>query len=360
MKNLFGDFFKGIKILVTGHTGFIGSWLSIWLNELGANVIGYALPPYTEEDNFVLTNLEKKIRHKIGDIRNFEDIINTFNNYQPEIVFHLAAQPIVRKSYKVPKETYDVNIGGTVNILEAFRQTPSCKLLLNFTSDKCYKNKEKTEGYKETDQLGGYDPYSSSKACSEQVTQAYINSFFGENQSKKPKYVASIRSGNIIGGGDWQEDRLIPDCMKAIKKNQKILIRNPTHVRPWQYVLEPIRGMLMLAKKLWEENSNYVGAWNFGPNPNFVYSTLDVVKLALKYLEKPIYEIQLGNSSIEFHETKLLLLDCSKAESLLHWKPVLNIEEIIKFVFDWYTEEKISYNYDVKQINDYLKIVNTN
>jgi len=232
IKNIFGNFFEEKNILVTGHTGFIGSWLSIWLIELGAKVTGYALSPLTENDNFVVTNLSNKMDNIIGDIRNYDDLKKVFKKSKPEIVFHLAAQPIVRKSYRSPKETYDINIGGTVNVFENFRKCNSSTLLINCTTDKCYENKEFLEGYKEDDRLGGYDPYSSSKACSELITSAYRRSFFSKDSIQINKKVSSVRSGNVIGGGDWQEDRLIPDCMRAILKNEDIVIRNPKAIRP--------------------------------------------------------------------------------------------------------------------------------
>ena len=218
MKSLFGNFFAGKTVLLTGHTGFIGSWIAIWLNELNANVIGYALPPHTKDDNFVVTHLENKITSIIADIRDVDKLNSVFEEYNPDIIFHLAAQPIVRKSYQIPKETYDINVGGTVNILEGFRNHESSRILINVTTDKVYENRELICGYRENEPLGGYDPYSSSKACSDLITSAYSQSFFNLDPSQTKKMVASVRSGNVIGGGDWQEDRLIPDCMRSIKK----------------------------------------------------------------------------------------------------------------------------------------------
>lgn len=354
MKNMFQNFFKGKKILVTGHTGFIGSWLSIWLNELGAKVIGYALPPYTQEDNFVVTKLEQKIDSIIGDIRDFDKINNIFKKYRPEIVFHLAAQPIVRKSFEIPKETYDINVGGTVNIFEAFRKNDFCEQLINITSDKCYENQEWIWGYRENDRLGGYDPYSSSKACSELVTAAYNHSFFDASSGNNQKMVASVRCGNVIGGGDWQEDRLIPDCMRSLRKNNSVEIRNPLSIRPWQYVLEPIRGFLSLSMKLYEDREQYTGSWNFGPDNKSVFCVKDIVNKIIQCLSIGKYVISDKTENCKLHEAKLLLLDCSKSYVYLGWKLSLNIDETIKFVCDWYKEKNINYEFDANQITNYI------
>ncbi len=357
MKQLFRNFFKNKNVLITGHTGFIGSWLGIWLNELNANVVGYALPPITKEDNFVVTNFKKKIVSIIGNVKNYKKLNKVFKTYKPEIVFHLAAQPIVRMSYIIPKETYDTNIGGTVNVFENFRKNESSKIMINFTTDKCYENLENIEGYKETDRLGGHDPYSSSKACSEFITSAYRQSYFTNKALKNEKYVSSIRSGNVIGGGDWQEDRLVPDCMKAIRNSETIKIRNPKSVRPWQFVLEPIRGILLLTVKMSEGQEKYSSAWNFGPDKNAIFSVKEIVDKIINYIGKGSYEFSLKKENDKFHESKVLLLDNSKAYENLGWKPLLTLEEAIKMTCDWYLEEKIGYDFDVNQINDYLKKV---
>jgi len=354
MKNLFGEFFADKTILITGHTGFIGSWLSICLNELGANVVGYALPPLTQEDNFVVTNLQKKITSIIGDVRNFELLDEIFEQHQPDIVYHLAAQPLVRESYSIPKDTYDINVGGTVNVLEAFRRNNSAEILINFTSDKCYENQEKSEGYKEDDRIGGFDPYSSSKGCSELITSAYRNSYFKSESTKIKKRLSSVRSGNVIGGGDWQKDRLIPDCMRALKHNNLLTIRNPKHVRPWQFVLEPIYGMLLLTKKMWYGDENYSDAWNFGPNKDLIFTVKDVIEKILIYFRQTNNNIVFESKKKDLHETKLLLLDSSKAIRELEWNIILNIEDTIKFVCDWYMEKKPNYEFNVKQIKDYF------
>jgi len=358
MKRLFEDFYNGRTVLVTGHTGFIGSWLSIWLNELGVQVIGYALPPNTKDDNFVVTNLQDKIENIYGDVRDFEKLNSTVKKHKPDIIFHLAAQPIVTNSYLVPKETYDINVGGTVNIFETFRRNNHCKLMINCTTDKVYENLELERGYKEDDRLGGFEPYSSSKACSEIITSSYRDAFFNSESLKTPKLVSSVRCGNVIGGGDWQEHRIIPDCMRAIKKNQKIIIRNPTYIRPWQYVLEPIWGFLILTKKIWEESEKFIGAWNFGPNVKNSISVKDLVEKIVNYYGKGLNAIEIPNNIEKYHETRTLLLDSSKAYELLGWKANLSIDQSIKFVCDWYKEENVDYEFDLKQINLYLQKVN--
>ncbi|MHA1284393.1 MAG: CDP-glucose 4,6-dehydratase [Promethearchaeota archaeon] len=355
MINYFGDTFNDKKILITGHTGFIGSWLSILCLELGAQVIGYALKPLTINDNFVVTNLSKKIINIYGDIRNYKKIKKIVEKYKPEIIFHLAAQPIVRESYVYPKETYDINVGGTVNIFECFRKNEDCKLLINFTTDKVYENIELEVGYKEDDRLGGHDPYSSSKACSELITSAYKKSFF-ENESGSMKTVSTVRCGNIIGGGDWQKDRLIPDCMRALKQEKNILIRNPNSIRPWQFILEPLRGLLLLTKKMLEKGLEFSGAWNFGPNPEEKFTVKEIVnKIITFYGKEHVKIITPLNIRNEFHETKRLLLNNTKAKHQLGWKPILDIDDTIKYVCDWYREERVDYDFDVNQINDYFK-----
>lgn len=357
MIKILNNFFKEKVILITGHTGFIGSWLSIVLNELGAKLIGYALPPYSKKDNFVVSNLEKNMVCNIGDIRDFDELNTIVKKYKPEIIFHLAAQPIVTNSYLKPKETFDINVGGTVNVFETFRRNNQCKLLLNCTTDKVYKNLELERGYKEDDRLGGFEPYSSSKACSEIITSSYRDAFFNSESLETSKLVSSVRCGNVIGGGDWQEHRIIPDCIKAIKKNQKIIIRNPTYIRPWQYVLEPIWGFLVLTIKMWEDGKKFIGAWNFGPSTKNSLTVKEMVEKIINYYNKGSYSIELNHNIKKFYETKTLLLDSSKAYKLLGWKPMLSIDESIKFVCDWYKEEIIDYEFNVNQINDYFKII---
>lgn len=355
--DIFNNFYKDKKILITGHTGFIGSWLSIWLNELGSEVLGYALAPYTERDNFVVTQLQKRIQNVFGDIRDFRKFNDIFKKFKPEIVFHLAAQPIVRKSYVIPKDTYDINVGGSVNALEAFRTTNSSRVFINMTSDKCYQNKESIEGYTEDCELGGKDPYSSSKACSELVSASYSNSYFHLNEEKALKSISTARCGNIIGGGDWQEDRLIPDCFNAIRNNKEIVIRNPKSIRPWQHVFDPIRGILMLAKQMWVNPKGFSGAWNFGPDKTIVFTVFDIVEKIINYSGQGKIKILNSNKTDTFYETNILVLDCSKSKKYLKWEPLLDIDQTIELVCDWYLNYKVNYDFDVAQIEQYLNLL---
>jgi len=356
LKTWFNNIFEGKSVLVTGHTGFMGSWLSIWLRELGANVIGYALEPYTNRDNFVVTNIGSRMKSNIGDIRDYSRLKSVFDEYQPEIVFHMAAQPLVRLSYEQPKLTYDTNVGGTTNLLECCRLTNAVRVIINITSDKCYQNNEWVWGYRENDPLGGYDPYSSSKGCSELITAAYRNSFFNPSEQEGDcKSISSVRAGNIIGGGDWREDRLIPDCVRAIENNVSIGIRSPRSVRPWQHVLDPLSGYLQLASKMYEEGEKYSGAWNFGPDYKSVVEVEEVAKRLLKCWGSGEY-IDLSNElSHQPHEAQLLFLDISKATRLLNWRPVLNIDEAIEYTVKWYQEPNVDYDFCVRQIEDYVQ-----
>ncbi len=350
MEEFFDGIYKNKNVLVTGHTGFKGSWLSIWLNEMGANVIGYALDPYTEQDNFVVTNLSERITDIRGEIRDYDKLLKTFEEEKPEIVFHLAAQPLVRLSYKEPRETYEVNVMGTVNVLEAARQTDSVKAVVIITSDKCYENNEWIWGYRENDPMGGYDPYSSSKGCAELVTSAYTRSFFSSKDSNLT--VASARAGNVIGGGDWAEDRLITDCITYLKEDKAIEIRSPEAIRPWQHVLEPLRGYLLLASKLYQNPEQYTGAWNFGPDEASIVTVGELVdKLVNKWGSGEWIDT---SNNDEPHEAKLLKLDISKARHHLNWEPKLNFNQTINLVVDWYQNENVNYDFDVEQIKQYL------
>lgn len=357
MVDLFNNIYRGKKVLVTGHTGFKGSWLSIWLRELGADVIGYALEPYTERDNFVVTGLTDKITDIRGDIRDYEKLLKVFQDCQPQIVFHLAAQPLVRLSYEIPKDTYDVNVGGTVNVLEAIRVTDSVKVAVMVTSDKCYENKEWIWGYRENDSMGGYDPYSSSKGAAELVIAGYRNSFFNPDRySQHGKAIASVRAGNVIGGGDWAKDRIIPDCIRALEQNKPIEIRNPQAIRPWQHVLEPLAGYLLLAAKLYQEPDKYAQAWNFGPDYDSVVNVKDIVELVIKNWGSGEWEDVSDKNAV--HEATLLALDCNKAKRYLRWKPILDIEEALKFTVEWYKNYSKENVYDLckKQIIYYCKV----
>jgi CDP-glucose 4,6-dehydratase len=299
-----------------------------------------------------VSKLGQKIESNIGDVRDYDQLKDVFTIYRPEIVFHLAAQPIVRLSYADTKLTYDTNIGGTVNLLECCRLSESVKVIINVTSDKCYENKEWLWGYRENDRLGGHDPYSSSKACSELITSAYRRSFF------KDKCVSTVRAGNVIGGGDWQQDRLIPDCITALKGNTPIKLRNPDSVRPWQYVLEPLRGYMKLAGKMWSDGKKYSGAWNFGPAQGTAVTVLVLVQSIIHHWGSGSYVSSVLGERC--HESKMLSLDISKAVNLLGWKPVLSVDEAVMHTVEWYANPKPDYNLCVKQIRDYSEVVNGN
>ena len=349
------DFWKNKKILVTGHTGFKGSWLSVWLKMMNAEISGYALEPYTDRDNFVVTDLHDKIGHVIGDVRDFEKLSGIFSEHNPEFVFHLAAQPLVRESYLNPKETYDINIGGTVNVLECCRMIDSVKVIVNITTDKCYENNEQTCGYKEDDRLGGYDPYSSSKACSEIVTGACRSSFFHpEEFEKHGKSLATARAGNVIGGGDWQADRLIPDCIRALEINNPVVVRNPGAIRPWQHVLEPLSGYLFLAKEMFENPGRFCEAWNFGPEEESTKSVGRIVDLVVECWGKGSRQDRLDKNAP--HEANILKLDITKAKTLLGWAPAWNIEQSIKATVDWYKSYRMDnmYQFCCQQIESYV------
>ncbi|SFN91736.1 CDP-glucose 4,6-dehydratase [Chitinophaga sp. YR627] len=323
--------YKGRKVLLTGHTGFKGSWMAIWLKELGAEVYGYSLEPYSSYDNFVRCNLQDEIGHKIGDVRDRDAMIAYFNAVQPEIVFHLAAQPLVIKSYEDPAGTFETNLMGVVNFFDAVRLTPSVKVALNITSDKCYDNKEWIWGYRETDPMGGKDPYSASKGCAELITSSYMHSFF---QKEGAALVASARAGNVIGGGDWAENRIVPDFFRAISAKETLNVRNLYATRPWQHVLEPLSGYLTLAVKLLTEGRQYCGGWNFGPDGMTNYSVKDLLDKVIDTHKAGAYVSTA--SPDQLHEAMLLKLDISKAVNFLKWKPVLTFEETVDFVVDGY------------------------
>lgn len=349
------DFWKDKKVLITGHTGFKGSWLSIWLLELGAQVIGYALSPYTPQDNFVVSNLSNKIIDIRGDIRDYKKLKNVFDMYNPEIVFHLAAQPIVSESYKAPLNTYQINVIGTVNTLECIRESRSTKIGIMVTSDKCYENKEQVWGYRENDLLGGYDPYSSSKGCCELAIKSWRSSFMNPLEySTHSKTIASVRAGNVIGGGDWAKDRIVPDCIRAIEQNEAITLRSPNAIRPWQHVLEPLSGYMLLAEKLALNPTELCEAWNFGPTIN---SIITVKELA----EKIVHTYGNGTDIAQthqntLHESNLLTLDISKATIHLGWYPKLDIDQTIELTVDWYKNFKDVNVYDLckNQIIHYM------
>ena len=328
MIDIFGNFYKGKKVLITGHTGFKGSWLSIWFQELGAEVVGVGLAPYSEKDNFVLSGIGKRIKADIrADIRDGEKMKQIFAEYQPEIVFHLAAQPLVRLSYEQPVETYQTNVMGTINIMEAIHATKSVKVGVMITTDKCYDNKEQLKGYVETDPFGGYDPYSSSKGACEIAIQSWRRSFFNpEDYGKKHTVsIASVRAGNVIGGGDWAKDRIIPDCIRALETTKVIDIRSPKAVRPWEHVLEPLSGYMLLAQKMWEKPTEYCEGWNFGPEAESVLTVWEVASAIIESFG--FGELKDVSDPNAFHEANLLMLNIEKAKIRLGWKPRLNAKE---------------------------------
>lgn len=327
--------YRGKRVLITGHTGFKGSWMSIWLNKLGAEVIGVALDPKTERDNFVLANVSSLVKDIRLDIRDKEAIIKLFNDEKPEVVFHMAAQPLVLDSYEFPLETFETNTLGTANILEAIRLTESVRTVVFITTDKVYENKEWIWPYREDERMGGYDPYSASKGASELIISSYRNSFFNPKEySKHGKSIASVRAGNVIGGGDWSENRIIPDCVKALEKDEHIDIRSPRSVRPWQHVLEPLGGYLMLGTKMMSDPIELAEAWNFGPEAENVTNVGDLVEMVIKAYGKGNWN-DLSDATAP-HEAKLLALDINKAKYKLNWKPVLNVKETVEFTVNWY------------------------
>lgn len=355
MLDLFSKVYKDKKVLVTGDTGFKGSWLCIWLKELGAEVYGYSLPPLTSQDNFVTTGLSNKINHIDGDIRNKEQLKEYVHLIQPEIVFHLAAQPLVLESYNNPHYNFETNVMGTVNLLEAVRTSSSVKAIINVTTDKCYQNNEWIWGYRENDAMGGEDPYSASKGCSELITHSYLKSFFNNGST----FIASARAGNVIGGGDWAENRIIPDIIRAYQSNTELVVRNANAVRPWQFVLEPVYGYLKLGQRLLIEGKEFSGAWNFGPSAYENYSVGNVIEEVMKTL--PTLKIKtLNTDNKQPHEARLLKLDITKAVNLLGWKPKLNFEQTIQFSIEGYIQELGNkancYNSRVEQINKYCNL----
>ena len=337
MIDLFDNFFRGKRVLVTGHTGFKGSWLSIWLHELGAEVVGVSQEPFTNRDNFVLSGIGNKIMADLrANICNGQKMKEIFQKYQPEIVFHLAAQPLVRYSYEQPVETYEANVMGTIHVMEAIRSTNSVKVGVMITTDKCYDNKEQMRGYKEDDPFGGYDPYSSSKGACEIAIQSWRRSFFNPEDYGKKHHVslASVRAGNVIGGGDWALDRIIPDCIKSLEQDKVIDIRSPKAIRPWEHVLEPLSGYMLLAKKQWEHPTEFCEGWNFGPESESVSTVWEVATELIKNYGKG--ELKDSSDPNAVHEAKLLMLDITKAKTKLGWKPRMNMQQCMELVADWY------------------------
>ncbi len=330
-------FWQGKRVLVTGHTGFKGSWLCIWLLEMGAEVIGYALPPNTQRDNYVVCGLEKQVTDIRGNILDAERLEEVFLKYRPEILFHLAAQPLVRLSYEQPWLTYETNVMGTLNVLEATRRTGCVRSAVMITTDKCYENRGTMRGYRETDPMGGHDPYISSKGCAELLISSYRRSFF-QTQGTCHTAVASARAGNVIGGGDWAEDRLIPDCIRAIEGGRMVELRSPGAIRPWQFVLEPLGGYLMLAQGLWNCPEQYSEGWNFGPEEKQTATVGEVAEQMISLCGGDGVKKRMDANTP--HEAGKLLLDSTKAKTRLGWRPRLSLEEALRWTAEWYRDYK--------------------
>jgi len=330
------EFWKDKRVFLTGHTGFKGSWLSLWLHHSGATVSGYALPPPTDPSLYQSARISEVLQNVTGDIRNFPSLQHSLNQFEPDIVIHMAAQPLVRYSYANPVETFETNVMGTVNLLEAVRvQEKRPKAVLVITSDKCYENREWLWGYRENEPMGGHDPYSSSKGCAELVTSAYLRSFFpSADYSQHGVALATARAGNVIGGGDWAEDRLIPDIIRSFFNKQNVIIRNPNAIRPWQHVLEPLHGYLMLIENLWQSGPEYMGAWNFGPEDRDAKPVSWILERLIGHWgDGAGWELDKVEG---VHEASYLKLDCSKAQTKLNYLPTLCLPDTLEWVVDWY------------------------
>jgi len=322
-------FWQGKRVFLTGHTGFKGSWLSLWLASLGAQVKGYALNPPTSPSLFDEAKVGKVIDSQIGDIRDQDTLYESMLEFNPDILIHMAAQPLVRYSYDAPIETYEVNVIGTAKVLEVARSCSNLKAIVNITTDKCYENDERSQGYKENDPMGGYDPYSSSKGCAELVASAYRRSFLQDQDIG----LASVRAGNVIGGGDWADDRLIPDILRSFEKSEPVVIRNPKATRPWQHVLEPLSGYLILAQKLYKDQKEYAEGWNFGPNEQDVKPVDWILDKMIGNWPNSSWELDEGSSP---HEADFLKLDIAKAKSKLGWKPVWELSHTLEKIIEWH------------------------
>ena len=348
---MYNDIYKNKKVLITGHSGFKGGWLTLWLKFLGADVLGYSLEPNTNPSIFEELEIYGRCRNVFGNILDEKQLNEAFKEFQPEIVFHLAAQPLVRLSYSEPILTYKTNVIGTLNVLEAARKCKSVKAFVNVTTDKCYENKEVKRGYTEDDPMGGYDMYSSSKGCVEIMSSSFRRSFL---QDEKSYALATARAGNVIGGGDWSLDRLVPDCIRSINKGINIEIRNPAAVRPWQHVLEPLGGYLLLGQKLIENGKKYAEGFNFGPNEESVLTVSEVSQKVCDYYGKG--KVVVGEKS-PLHEAGLLMLNIEKAKEALGWAPIYNADDAIRKTVEWYkhfyTKDCDMYEYTMEQIEEY-------
>ena len=345
------SFWKGKKVYLTGHTGFKGSWLSLWLQNMGAVVKGYSLDVNTKPALFTIANVAEEMESEIGDIRDLEQLTKSMVSFQPDILIHMAAQPLVRLSYKEPVATYRTNVIGTVNVLEAARKCTNLKSIVSVTSDKCYENKERERGYKENEPMGGHDPYSSSKGCAELVTSAYRRSFFS---SENTASLASARAGNVIGGGDWAEDRLIPDILRAFEKSEPVIIRNPLSTRPWQHVLEPLSGYLVLAQELFLNGDEFAEGWNFGPKDEDCKPVSWILdKMVTSWGNNASWSLDKNNNP---HEAGFLKLDCSKASNRLKWNSKWNLQETLEMIVNWHQNYLKGFNMNkecLKEINKY-------
>jgi len=345
------SFWKGKKVYLTGHTGFKGSWLSLWLQNMGALVKGYSLEANTKPALFTIANVAEEMESEIGDIRDLEQLTKSMVSFKPDILIHMAAQPLVRLSYKEPVDTYTTNVIGTVNVLEAARKCTNLKAIVSVTTDKCYENKERERGYRENEPMGGHDPYSSSKGCAELVTSAYRRSFFS---SENTGSLASARAGNVIGGGDWAEDRLIPDILRAFEKSEPVIIRNPLSTRPWQHVLEPLSGYLVLAQELVLNGDEFAEGWNFGPKDEDCKPVSWILdQMVTSWGNNASWSIDKNNNP---HEAGFLKLDCSKASNRLKWNPKWNLQETLEMIVNWHQNYLKGINMKkecLKEINKY-------
>lgn len=345
--------YKNKKVFLTGHSGFKGAWLTLWLTHMGADVLGYSLPPETQTAMYNVVALGKYCRSEFGSILDSERLNGVMQDFKPDMVFHLAAQPLVRRSYSEPVLTYQTNVIGSLNVLEAARKSTGVKAFVNVTTDKCYDNREQLSGYKESDPMGGYDMYSSSKGCVEIMSASYRHSFLSEGFA-----LATARAGNVIGGGDWAEDRLIPDCIRSLTSGRPIEIRNPQAVRPWQHVLEPLSGYLLLGAKLLEDGAKYADGFNFGPNEASVRSVAEIAAYIIECYGTGEVVV---NKKDNLHEAKFLMLNIEKAEKVLSWRPVFTVKEAVAETVKWYKAQY--YNQDMyaltmEQIINYEKITN--
>lgn len=352
------SFWRGRKVFLTGHTGFKGGWFSLWLQTLGADLTGFALEPPTDPNLFKVADVGQGMKSIIGDIRDGESLMRAMRDARPEVVMHLAAQPLVRYSYQNPVETYSTNVMGTVNLLEAVRHTSSVRAVVNITTDKCYENREWPWSYRENEPMGGFDPYSSSKGCAELVSAAYRSSFFNAaNHAQHGVAIATARAGNVIGGGDWAQDRLIPDILTAFEQGRKVAIRNPYAIRPWQHVMEPLRGYLTLAEQLFEHGPRFGEAWNFGPNDEDAKPVEWIVKrLALLWGADAQWQ---HDSEVSPHEAHYLKLDISKARSRLDWHPALRLKDSLALILEWSKQFAAGADmrqFTLEQLNSYLAL----